>query len=188
MISGYAKSQKYFKGLILTLPDINLSSSAFKCQEVTKNGSKVCTVNIIAFLGIFFTFIRINYSRETNTDESLHLKQKRMKKIRALIFMLIIFQNNFLRSWLIVRILTTRLMIIKQINWLLNDLKHYLNSSTIIASTIMEDEFPTARNTGSVVAQGDNAGTRTSPATAIFSMGWLWEWLWPPLPDKNNKT
>lgn len=50
----------------------------------------------------------------------------------------------------------------------------------------MEDEFPTARNTGSVVAQGDNAGTRISPATAIFSMGWLCEWLWPPFPIRNN--
>jgi hypothetical protein len=37
----------------------------------------------------------------------------------------------------------------------------------------MEDELPTARKTGSVVAQGDNAGTRMSPTTAIFSIGWL---------------
>lgn len=80
MISGYAKSQKYFKGSILILPDINLSSSAFKCQEVTENGSKLCTVNIIAFLGIFFTFIRINYSRAINTDKSLHLKPKKDEK------------------------------------------------------------------------------------------------------------
>lgn len=50
---------------------------------------------------------------------------------------------------------------------------NYLNNKTMIASTIMEDEFPTARNTGRVVAQGDNAGTRTRPATAIFSIGWL---------------
>lgn len=50
----------------------------------------------------------------------------------------------------------------------------YLKRSTMMASIIMEDEFPTARKTGSVVAQGDNAGTRTKPATAILSIGWLW--------------
>lgn len=52
----------------------------------------------------------------------------------------------------------------------------------MIARIIIEDELPTARNTGSVVAHGDSAGTSTSPATAIFSMGWLWEWLCPRLP------
>ena len=48
-----------------------------------------------------------------------------------------------------------------------------LKRSTTIARIIIEDEFPTARKTGRVVAQGDNAGTRTRPATAIFSIGWL---------------
>ena len=48
-----------------------------------------------------------------------------------------------------------------------------LISRTMMARTIMGLEFPTARKTGRVVAHGDNAGTRTSPATAIFSMGLL---------------